>query len=149
MSSQEIDFHSRQYALYFALAFEVMAAFFFLLTTIYVVSDRQKAEEAEKLAVASNGTVSTNYKENGKTIAFFISKDLPSENLPVDSSNIFAILSKFQYCMTTQHRTLLLNEKNPIEKAPLVSISLMASLSQLQCIFPISAVPGNYSSLLN
>ena len=72
MSSQEIDFHSRQYALYFALAFEVMAAFFFLLTTIYVVSDRQKAEEAEKLAAASNGAVSssTNYKENGKKRSF-------------------------------------------------------------------------------
>ena len=71
MSSQEIDFHSRQYALYVALAFEVLAAFFFLLTTIYVVSDRQKAEEAEKLAAASNGTVSTNYKENGKELALF------------------------------------------------------------------------------
>ena len=78
MSSQEIDFHSRQYALYFALAFEVMAAFFFLLTTIYVVSDRQKAEEAEKLAAASNGTVSTNYKENGKKFPFFIFRKFAS-----------------------------------------------------------------------
>ena len=50
MTKTEQDFHSMQYALYFSLVFEILASIFFLITTLFVVADREKAEDAEKIA---------------------------------------------------------------------------------------------------
>lgn len=49
MSDEERDFLSLQKSLYFSLGFELLGAIFFLLTGLYVVSDKAKAEEAERL----------------------------------------------------------------------------------------------------
>ena len=60
MTQVEKDFHSMQFALYISLAFEILAAIMFLLTTFYVVSDRQKAEESEKqMALTTTRTANT------------------------------------------------------------------------------------------
>jgi len=48
MSENEKDFVSMQKALYFSLGFELLGAALFLLTGLFVVSDRAKAEEAER-----------------------------------------------------------------------------------------------------
>ena len=48
MSTAEKEFTSMQKALYFSLGFELLGAFLFLLTGLYVVADRTKAEEVER-----------------------------------------------------------------------------------------------------
>ena len=48
MSENEKDFVSMQKALYFSLGFELVGAALFLLTGLFVVSDRAKAQEAER-----------------------------------------------------------------------------------------------------
>ena len=48
MSTAEKEFTSMQKALYFSLGFELLGAFLFLLTGLYVVADRYKAEEVER-----------------------------------------------------------------------------------------------------
>ena len=53
MTKTEQDFHSMQYALYFSLVFEILASIFFLITTLFVVADREKAEDAEKIAIGN------------------------------------------------------------------------------------------------
>ena len=49
MSDDEKDFVSMQKALYFSLGFEILGAILFLLTAFFVVSDKEKAEEAERI----------------------------------------------------------------------------------------------------
>jgi hypothetical protein len=49
MSAKERDYTAMQWALFISLAFEIAGAFFFLVTTFFVVSDKQKAEEVERL----------------------------------------------------------------------------------------------------
>ena len=49
MNEHEKDFISMQNALYFSLGFELLGAVFFLLTALFVVADKAKAEEAERL----------------------------------------------------------------------------------------------------
>ena len=48
MSPDEKDFYSMQQALYFSLGFELLGAVLFLLTALFVVADRAKAEEVER-----------------------------------------------------------------------------------------------------
>ncbi len=55
MTPKEKDFTSMQIALYVTLAFELMGALFFLWTTCFVVEDKRKVDEAEKMA-AQSGT---------------------------------------------------------------------------------------------
>ena len=48
MSENEKDFVSMQKALFFSLGFELLGAALFLLTGLFVISDRAKAEEVER-----------------------------------------------------------------------------------------------------
>mgnify|MGYP006975718912 FL=1 len=43
-------------AMYFSIGFEILGAVLFLLTALYVVSDRRKAEDAEKLEAKNYAT---------------------------------------------------------------------------------------------
>jgi len=66
MSKAEKEFTSMQKALYFSLGFELLGAFLFLLTGLYVVADRTKAEEverreAEKFAMKPSRQASTDF----------------------------------------------------------------------------------------
>lgn len=49
MSADERNFLSLEKALYFSLGFELLGAVFFLLTALYVVSDKAKADEVTRL----------------------------------------------------------------------------------------------------
>ena len=49
MSKEEKEFSSLEKAMYVSIGFELVGALLFFLTALYVVSDRSKAEEAEKL----------------------------------------------------------------------------------------------------
>lgn len=49
MSDNEKDFTSMKNALYISLALEILGAIFFILTTLFVVADKAKADEAERL----------------------------------------------------------------------------------------------------
>lgn len=49
MSVDERNFLSLEKALYFSLGFELLGAIFFLLTALYVVSDKAKADEVTRL----------------------------------------------------------------------------------------------------
>ena len=49
MSEDEKKFIALERAMYFSIGFELLGAVLFLLTALFVVSDRRKAEEAEKI----------------------------------------------------------------------------------------------------
>ena len=48
MSEEERKFASLEKAMYVSIGFEILGSLLFFLTALYVVSDRAKAEEAEK-----------------------------------------------------------------------------------------------------
>lgn len=56
MSEDETKFTAMEQAMYFSIGFEILGAVLFLLTALYVVSDRRKAEDAEKLEAKSYAT---------------------------------------------------------------------------------------------
>ena len=56
MSEDETKFTSMEQAMYFSIGFEILGAVLFLLTALYVVSDRRKAEDAEKLEAKNYAT---------------------------------------------------------------------------------------------
>ncbi len=49
MTDTEKDFLSMQKALFISIGFELLGALFFLLTALFVVSDKAKADEVERL----------------------------------------------------------------------------------------------------
>ena len=61
MNETEKDFTSMQKALYFSLGFELLGAILFFLTALFVVADKAKAEEAERLEAGELSIKTANF----------------------------------------------------------------------------------------
>jgi hypothetical protein len=67
MSAKERDYTAMQWALFISLAFEIAGAFFFLVTTFFVVSDKQKAEEVERLDLEEKNKIAMTQLPNNQS----------------------------------------------------------------------------------